>query len=67
MTLFILSLLAFADETSTTIDFEEVNVEGTIKKPNFQRVVEPKRPEFRPLSDLCIPRGFAPVVDIEIK
>ena len=65
MTLFILSLLAFADATSTTIDFEEVNVEGTIKKPNFQRVVEVKRPTFGPLSDLCIPQGFTPVIDIK--
>ena len=63
MTLFILSLLSFADE-KTTIDFEEVNVKGTIKKPSFQRVVEVKRPEFKPLTELCFPRGFRPVIDI---
>ena len=65
MTLFILSLLAFADETSTTIDFEEVNVEGTIKKPSFQRVAEVKRPEFKSLTELCVPRGFTPIIDIK--
>ena len=68
MTLLILSLFAQADETQTTeIDFESVEIQGTLIGPNFQRVNEVQRPTFEPLINLCVPKSFETVIYFDIK
>jgi len=51
--------LAFADgkqrviyKEKTEIDFESVEIEGVVKKPNGQMVLERRKAEFNPLIEL---------------
>ena len=58
MTLLILSLFALAEETTTEIDFEEVEIVGEVKRPSFAYIEVTKRPVFRPIVDLCLRQTF---------
>jgi len=67
MTLLILSLFAQAEDNRTEIDFEAVEVQGTLRGPKFQLITEPRRPTFKPLVDLCIPKSFETVIYYDAK
>ena len=67
MTLFILTLFAQAEDNKTEIDFEEIEVQGTLKGPSFQLITESQRPVFEPIVSLCIPEAFETVVFFDIK
>ena len=67
MTLLILSLFAQAEDNKTEIEFEAVEIQGTLKGPRFQLISEPQRPTFEPLVNLCIPKTFESVVYHDVK
>ena len=54
----LLSALIYGDEPKITykekteIDFESVEIEGAVKKPNGQMVLERRKAEFNPLIEL---------------
>ena len=60
MTLILLALFAYAEDSKTTkIDFESVEVQAGIKKPKFQYISEVKRPQFQSIvQELCNRTSF---------
>ena len=67
MTLLILTLFAQAEDNKTEIDFEAVEIQGTLRGPGFQLIAEVRRPIFKPLVDLCIPKSFETIVYFDNK